>query len=70
MSQNCRDVKFERDLLKTNEDIVPQSRFILERFAWCIQTSVNLAIICFAPRGGTIGISGWGCAAGTLEPLT
>ena len=21
-------------------------------------------------RGGTLGISGWGCAAGTLEPLT
>ena len=22
------------------------------------------------PRGGTLGISGWGCADGTLEPLT
>ena len=22
------------------------------------------------PQGGTLGISGWGCAAGTLEPLT
>ena len=22
------------------------------------------------PRGGTLGISGWGCAAGILEPLT
>ena len=22
------------------------------------------------PRGGTLGISGWGRAAGTLEPLT
>ena len=22
------------------------------------------------PWGGTLGISGWGCAAGTLEPLT
>ena len=22
------------------------------------------------PRGGTLGFSGWGCAAGTLEPLT
>ena len=21
------------------------------------------------PRGGTLGISGWGCAAGILEPL-
>ena len=21
-------------------------------------------------RGGTLGISGWGCATGTLEPLT
>ena len=24
----------------------------------------------FYPGGGTLGISGWGCAAGTLEPLT
>ena len=24
----------------------------------------------FLARGGTLGISGWGCAAGTLEPLT
>ena len=24
----------------------------------------------FFPGGGTLGISGWGCAAGTLEPLT
>ena len=25
----------------------------------------------FSPGGGgTLGISGWGCAAGTLEPLT
>ena len=23
-----------------------------------------------ARRGGTLGISGWGCAAGSLEPLT
>jgi len=24
----------------------------------------------FPGGGGTLGISGWGCAAGTLEPLT
>ena len=24
----------------------------------------------YPPGGGTLGISGWGCAAGTLEPLT
>ena len=24
----------------------------------------------YAPGGGTLGISRWGCAAGTLEPLT
>ena len=24
----------------------------------------------FRPGGGTLGISGWGCAAGILEPLT
>ena len=25
---------------------------------------------CMGARGGTLGISGWGCAAGILEPLT
>ena len=35
-----------------------------------------MASICFTlssnqnPEGGTLGISGWECAAGTLEPLT
>ena len=24
----------------------------------------------YGSGGGTLGISGWGCAAGTLEPLT
>ena len=32
-------------------------------FFSCSQMSANI------PRGGTLGISGWGCAAGTLEPL-
>ena len=27
-------------------------------------------ILSLHPGGGTLGISGWGCAAGTLEPLT
>ena len=26
--------------------------------------------ICIPRGGGTLGISGWGCAAETLEPLT
>ena len=30
----------------------------------------NNLIIDNIPPGGTLGISGWGCAAGTLEPLT
>ena len=29
----------------------------------------KLKIIDKMPGGGTLGISGWGCAAGTLEPL-
>ena len=29
-----RTVKFQSDLLKTNEDIAPQSRQILQTFAW------------------------------------
>ena len=30
----CRTAKFQSDLLKTNEDIAPQSRQILQTFAW------------------------------------
>ena len=33
----------------------------------CIMGNVEVA---YFPGGGTLGISGWGCAAGTLEPLT
>ena len=29
-----RTVKFQSDLLKTNEDIAPQSRQVLQTFAW------------------------------------
>ena len=46
-----KTAKFESDLLKTNEDIVPQSREILQMFIWwraqiappppTIQTTVN-----------------------------
>ena len=32
--------------------------------------SWNVADYDLAPGGGTLEISGWGCAAGTLEPLT
>ena len=32
------------------------------------QETVDLVI--YPGGGGTLGISGWGCAAGTLEPLT
>ena len=28
------------------------------------------SVVTCAPGGGTLGISGWGCAAGTLGPLT
>ena len=30
----CRTAKFQSDLLKTNEDVAPQSRQILQTFAW------------------------------------
>ena len=37
------------------------------------QAFVGLTSVCIYPNpqslGGTLGISGWGCAAGTLEPL-
>ena len=33
-------------------------------------TSLKSRIMLEGLGGGTLGISGWGCAAGTLEPLT
>ena len=29
----------------------------------------NVLMVMMSPRGGTLGVSGWECAAGTLEPL-
>ena len=34
-----------------------------------LRVNVKVALL-FNPGGGTLGISWWGCAAGTLEPLT
>ena len=34
----------------------------------CMKTETNCPLK--GSGGGTLGISGWGCAAGTLEPLT
>ena len=49
-------------------------------FFWflnCLSPNIELSKIAttgkhdnFESRGGTLGISGWGCATGTLEPLT
>ena len=43
-------------------------------FALCLALKQRLRAIRKWPihpgGGGTLGISGWGCAAGTLEPLT
>ena len=48
------------------------STFIARLFVLKLLVSNNLAINIRwnEARGGTLGISGWGCAAGTLEPLT
>ena len=37
-----------------------------------IRISLIMIILLYLKKsgGGTLGISGWGCAAGTLEPLT
>ena len=34
------------------------------------RTTFAVVLITQARAGGTLGIFGWGCAAGTLEPLT
>ena len=36
--------------------------------AYNVEITSGKAILC--PAGGTLGISGWGCATGSLEPLT
>ena len=33
------------------------------------EITVHVITMGLPPGGGTLGISGWGCAAGTLEPL-
>ena len=35
----------------------------------CVTTVAHMWLITFPPGEGTLGISGWGYAAGTLEPL-
>ena len=37
----------------------------------CVSDGEDEPVVPLVPRGGgTLGISGWGCAAGILEPLT
>ena len=42
----------------------------LVSLAAVIWVSRNALCVVVGGGGGTLGISGWGCAAGTLEPLT
>ena len=46
-----------------------QSTLFANNSQYCLMLG---AVDIFFPRGGggTLGISGWGCAAGGLEPLT
>ena len=48
--------------LKRNLSSQPERRTFIER-------KYVLKLAEFIARGGTLGISGWGCAAVTLEPL-
>ena len=36
---------------------------------WLAKVICSVNQLKYRPGGGTLGISGWGCAAGTLEPL-
>ena len=43
--------------------------FSLEKLIQMTLVGVQIWEHASMPGGGTLGISGWGCAAGTLEPL-
>ena len=51
-------------------DLSLSPHFLTEFAILCIGKShINVPLM-LDPGGGTLGISGWGCAAGTLGPLT
>ena len=41
-----------------------------ECIVFALQTALGLQVARARGGGGTVGISGWGCAAGSQEPLT
>ena len=46
-------------------------KFETARMLFFFKVTFSLPLpLSLLPGGGTLGISGWGCAAGTLEPLT
>ena len=55
--------------------IIGLRRAGIENWVKCAILGVHVSLclgLCTTenPGGGTLGIFGWGCAAGTLEPLT
>ena len=48
---------------------MPKATFIKLAVFCVARPRETVIVVCF-PGGGTLGISGWGCAAGSLEPLT
>ena len=52
-------------------DMTSYSLTFIHMITYMKQMRVPFSLVCKNPGGGgTLGISGWGCAAGTLEPLT
>ena len=49
-----------------------ERRFGIQLLLLCVLSLFTISTICGARwgGGGTLGIFGWGCAAGTLEPLS
>ena len=53
---------------------IQQTQLSVKEVCHSIQAKVESDLkctsqVCSFPGGGTLGISGWGCAAATLEPL-
>ena len=63
-----------REFVQTSRQFICGDRFIHSHDLYVCSGSVtvwrNRMLVTIGARGGTLGISGWGCAAGSLEPLT
>ena len=54
----------------THPPLISPGTFVTRVTRLVLETTTTFIAWRPVSRGGTLEISGWGCAAGTLEPLT